>query len=212
MLTLQQPLFTGTEPLPYLGGGCFARAYLGADGRVVKQGRTFDGALVWLAFCQYNQGRKHVPTIHSMVMTPSGYVVIMDKLESFREGDEVYEAWNEEGNFHSGCYRDEYLFAGYCADEDDTRPPRFHADGGYNFMGPDAPGLDALRAEFAEATGMSWDDIHSGNIMWDAQRGMMIVTDPSSHSWDDYEDVQDVLRRLHSYYAQQSDRFELEMS
>lgn len=212
MLTLQQPLFTGTEPLPYLGGGCFARAYLGADGRVVKQGRTFDGALVWLAFCQYNQGRKHVPTIHSMVMTPNGYVAIMDKLESFRKYDPAYEAWNAEGNFHSGNYDHEYKFASYLDSKDDPRPQLWHADGGYNFIGPDAAGLEALRAEFAEATGLTWDDIHTGNIMWDAQRGMMIVTDPNSQSWDDYEDVQDVLRRLHSYYAQKSDRFELEMS
>lgn len=188
MLSVEYAERIGTT-LPHLSGGFFSQVYTLTADTVVKVCRGFsDGTRNWLEFCVLMQSRGEfmpgMPEVHCVVgLSDGGYMAVMRRYNDF------VETIDDDGKVVRKDLQDVHseLFRTY--------------DGVREFF---MDTLAAFKAYLYYITGQAvadedaWNDVHSGNVMYDAA-GVPVVTDPSAHNYST------------SYSRERSPKFTLEM-
>jgi hypothetical protein len=195
MLQVQGQLFKGgtaANGFKLIGNGSYANVYdnPASPGMVLKTSSDqTDAALAWLMFCQYNQGRKGVPVIESLVLDSyGGYACTMKRYKPMNWGynsrEEVMKLLDVNldnissfGSVHWCDHENEHISE-----------------------------LGDLMAEFEEITDIMCNDIHSGNYMWCPDTVSIIITDPCASSVD----IADIAQALQEHYGD-VESFELTM-
>lgn len=147
----------------FLASGCYSSAFEMSNGDVVKTGVN-DMTRNWLEFCAMHTaaGTRHrlMPEVYSVVAINDGrYMATMPKFETFRS----------------------------------VRPDSGHPEYGQTWNMNQHPEFAEVRdmfRQYLENLGWckDWDDerlfndIHSGNVMFD-KTGQLVITDPCAHDY-----------------------------
>jgi hypothetical protein len=204
MLQIQGEFFARSKPnFTKIGAGAFSTVFASpCNGWVYKQSHSNDGALAWLAFCQTQQGRRGVPVIKSLILSPyHGFACLMKRYAGCQIGKkrgqsrrgEVLRA--SEIEQYRAPPRDYPEFA-YLADFYAQRKLRAAV---IRAKTPEFTYLFDLLDDFYKFSGIVADDLHDGNIMWCTDTESYILTDPNGecvarddvrhwlHSWEPSE-------------------------
>lgn len=161
-----------------LGTGFFSAAFTHRlmAGKVIKVGfKKEDSGAAYAAFCRANQGKDGIPEVYNIQRHDSCYTVVMKHYkEIIKYTPSSGRRLTEQGTLAH--------FVASLIEREDAKE-RWGERSEMTKLLQEYPDLHRTCKEIrAFFKGVAIFDCHAGNMMWDAQKGCIVITDPVSYS------------------------------